>query len=145
MRRRTCTFKQRDIARAVRGAEAAGVEIGVDIDPTTGKISIVPAAGRKNDIDLDQWLSGKLKMRVRLKVINYTTKKLASGEHKTYWYAWRGGPLLIGEPGTPEFIASYNEAIARKVKIPAGVLLSIIQGYQNSEAFKGLAASTRPG
>jgi hypothetical protein len=60
MRRRSCTFKQRDIARAVRGAEAAGVEIGrVDIDPTTGKISIVPAAERKNDTDLDRWISGQ--------------------------------------------------------------------------------------
>ena len=78
-------------------------------------------------------------MRVRLKGLNYSTKKLANGERKTYWYAWRGGPLLPGQPGSPEFIAAYNEAIARKVRPPAGVLLSIIQGYQNSEAFKVLA------
>ena len=69
-------------------------------------------------------------MRLRLKGLNYATKKLATGERKTYWYAWRGGPLLPGRPGSPEFIAAYNEAIARKVKTSPGVLLSIIQGYQ---------------
>jgi hypothetical protein len=84
-------------------------------------------------------------MRVRLKGINYTTKKLASGERKTYWYAWRGGPLLTGTPGSPEFIAAYNEAVARKVQPRAGILLSIIQGYQASEDFKRLASTTRRG
>ena len=82
-------------------------------------------------------------MRLRLKGINFATKKLAAGERKTYWYAWRGGPLLPGEPGSAEFIAAYNEAIARKVAPPSGVLLSIIQGYQASEDFKLLAQSTR--
>jgi integrase len=82
-------------------------------------------------------------MRLRLKGINFATKKLAGGVRKTYWYAWRGGPLLPGEPGSPEFIAAYNEAIARKVAPPSGVLLSIIQGYQTSEDFKLLAQSTR--
>jgi hypothetical protein len=27
-----------------------------------------------------------------------------------YWYAWRGGPRLRGEPGSPEFIESYHAA-----------------------------------
>jgi hypothetical protein len=57
--RKPCAFKQRDIARAVRGAAAAGVEIGrVEIDPLTGKISIVPATEPKNDSELDRWLGG---------------------------------------------------------------------------------------
>jgi len=30
---------------------------------------------------------------------------------RSYYYAWRGGPRLRGEPGTPEFMASYNEAV----------------------------------
>jgi hypothetical protein len=29
---------------------------------------------------------------------------------RTYHYAWRGGPRLRGEPGSAEFIASYQEA-----------------------------------
>lgn len=82
-------------------------------------------------------------MRVRLKGLNCVRKRLADGCNVTYWYAWKGGPPLVGEPGTPEFIASYNEAVARKVKPPSGILLSIIQGYQASEDFRRLAHSTR--
>lgn len=82
-------------------------------------------------------------MRVRLRGINCTRKRLADGSLKLYHYAWKGGPPLKGEPGTPEFIASYNEAIARKATPPTGVLLSIIQGYQASEDFRRLAESTR--
>jgi len=78
-------------------------------------------------------------MRIRLKGINSYTARLAGGTTKTYWYAWKGGPRLMGEPGTPEFIASYNEAAAQKVKLPKGVLLSIMQGYQASEDFRQLA------
>src|SRR5262249_34586522 len=80
---------------------------------------------------------------VRLKGINFATKRLADGTVRTYWYAWRGGPLLRGEPGTPEFVASYNEAVARRIVPPQGILLSILQGYQASEDFRGLRSSTR--
>ena len=64
-------------------------------------------------------------MRVRLKGLNSIRKKLADGTRRTYWYAWKGGPPLRGEPGTPEFIHSYNVAIARKVVPPRGTLLSV--------------------
>jgi len=57
-------------------------------------------------------------MRIRLKGLNSITKKLADGTRRTYWYAWKSGPPLRGEPGTPEFIASYNEAAARKFRPP---------------------------
>ena len=60
-------------------------------------------------------------MRVRLRGINLVTKRLADGTLRTYWYAWKGGPPLCGEPGTPEFMASYNEAISRKVAPPRGI------------------------
>lgn len=84
-------------------------------------------------------------MRVRLKGLNRVSKKLADGRKVTYWYAWKGGPALRGEPGSSEFIASYNEAVARKTKPATGVLLSIIQGYQASEDFRQLAETTRRG
>lgn len=35
---------------------------------------------------------------------------------KTYHYAWRGGPRLPGEPGSPEFITAYATAIAARKK-----------------------------
>jgi len=84
-------------------------------------------------------------MRMRLKGINCVTKTLADGTRRTYYYAWKGGPPLHGGPGTPEFIASYNEACARKAVPPQGTLLSLLQSYQASEDFAGLADSTRRG
>ena len=82
-------------------------------------------------------------MRVRLKGINPVRKRLADGTWKTYWYAWKGGPPLRGEPGTPEFIHSYNEAVARKVATPQGTLLAPLRAYQTSAEFSGLAERTR--
>ena len=46
-------------------------------------------------------------MRVRLKHIHRVRKRLATGQVQTYYYAWRGGPRLSGEPGSPEFVVSY--------------------------------------
>lgn len=82
-------------------------------------------------------------MRIRLKGVNSVRKRLADGTTKTFYYAWKGGPRLNGEPGTPEFINSYNEAAASKVKPSTGVLLSILQGYQGSQDFLTLADRTR--
>lgn len=82
-------------------------------------------------------------MRVRLKGINSRRKVLSDGTTVTYWYAWKGGPRLHGEPGTPEFMASYNEAVLQKRTPPAGVMLSILQGYQASTDFTDLAPRTR--
>ena len=48
-------------------------------------------------------------VKVELKGVAKVTAK-----GRAYWYAWRGGPRLSGEPGSPEFIASYNEAIEQR-------------------------------
>ncbi len=83
-------------------------------------------------------------MRVRLKGINSIRKQLADGSFRTYWYAWKGGPPLRGEPGDPEFHASYNEAVARKIEAPRGVLLALLSRFQESGEFKyGISARTR--
>jgi len=57
-------------------------------------------------------------VRVRLKGVNFATKTLADGTLRKYWYAWRGGPLLRGEPGTPEFVASYAPRLSRREPLP---------------------------
>lgn len=82
-------------------------------------------------------------MRVRLKGINSKTKTLANGEKRTYWYAWKGGPSLPGKPGDDEFIAAYNEAIARKVMPKAGTLQGVLNGFQESADWDDLAPRTR--
>jgi integrase len=72
-------------------------------------------------------------VHVRLKGIAKATKKLASGKTQTYWYAWRGGPRLDGQPGTPDFIASYHAAVAKRSK-PSTVesLSGLIRLYEKS-------------
>ena len=82
-------------------------------------------------------------MRVRLKGINSVKVKLADGSIKFYWYAWKGGPRLLGEPGDPEFIASYNSAVARKIAPPTGVLLNVIVKFEDTEEFRSLAQRTK--
>ncbi|GGD12086.1 tyrosine-type recombinase/integrase [Aureimonas glaciei] len=82
-------------------------------------------------------------MRVRLKGINSIRKKLADGTGITYWYAWKGGPRLPGKPGSPEFVVAYNEAVAKKLRLPEGTLLSIIHDYQATTNFADLAVRTR--
>jgi hypothetical protein len=76
-------------------------------------------------------------VRIDLKLLNWSVKKLADGRVKTYWYAWRGGPRLVGEPGTPEFVASYNAAVAtRAPKIAADkTLTDLIRGYLKGGRF----------
>ena len=82
-------------------------------------------------------------MRIKLRGINSKRKKLADGSFKTYYWAWKGGPPLIGEPGSPEFVASYNAAVATKVTPPRGRLLSVLHDYQKSDEFLSLAPRSR--
>lgn len=82
-------------------------------------------------------------MRVRLKGINSKRKTRADGTVVTYWYAFKGGPRLPGKPGSPEFVAAYHEATAARRAPPAGVLLSLMAGYQQSAEFLGLSPRTR--
>jgi integrase len=82
-------------------------------------------------------------VRVRLKGINWRTKVLKDGRTVTYWYAWKGGPRLRGEPGGPEFVASYHEAVSSRKAASSGILLSILQRYQESSEFRDLAERTR--
>ena len=76
-------------------------------------------------------------MRVRLKGVNSRRKCLADGSFRTYYWAWKGGPPLRGEPGTREFIASYNEAVAQKVAPRTGVLLAINDCAENQAGENG--------
>jgi integrase len=82
-------------------------------------------------------------MRINAKGLHWSVATLADGTKKTYWYAWRGGPRLIGEYGSPEFIASYTAACATKVPTPEGRLLALTQAYQQSQDFLALRDRTR--
>ncbi|WP_245419468.1 tyrosine-type recombinase/integrase [Phyllobacterium salinisoli] len=75
--------------------------------------------------------------------INAKTKRLADGTTKTYYWAWKGGPALPGKPGDSAFMEAYNRAIRQKVRPPAGMLLSVLQGFQASSTWDDLAPRTQ--
>ena len=82
-------------------------------------------------------------MRVRLKGINSVTKTLKDGTTVTYWYAWKGGPRLDGEPGDPEFIASYNRAVARLAAPSSGLLLNVLVKFSRPRSFSSSPRAPR--
>lgn len=83
-------------------------------------------------------------MRMRLKGVNSITKRLADGTTRTYWYAWKGGPALRGEPGAPEFVASYNAAVSAKIPVAGKTLSSVIAYFQTTTEFtKDISERTR--
>jgi integrase len=60
-----------------------------------------------------------------------------------YYYAWRGGPRLKGQPGSPEFLASYQAAHRARREPKADTLHAVIVGYKASTEFTGLRERTQ--
>ncbi len=77
-------------------------------------------------------------VKVELKGI---AKVKAKGQ--VYYYAWRRGPRLRGEPGSPEFMASYNEAIENRRTPDTSRFRSLVTLYKASGDYKKLADSTK--
>ncbi len=82
-------------------------------------------------------------VRIKLKGLNRSTPKGSDGP--VYWYAWRGAgaPLLRGEPGSPEFMASYNEAIESRRLPDPGKFRALVTLYKASGDYEKLAPSTK--
>jgi integrase len=80
---------------------------------------------------------------VKLRGVKKVSRKLASGQVQTYWYAWIGGPRLAGRPGSPEFVASYNEAVAQRRSQGRGTLQSTVGKFRASSAFAKLSSSSK--
>jgi integrase len=90
-------------------------------------------------------INGSKPVRVNLKGIHKVKRRLASGDVREHFYAWRGGPALEGTPGSPEFMRSYQEAIASRSQPGARTVAGLVSSFQASTAFTGLAPSTRKG
>lgn len=84
-----------------------------------------------------------------IKGVAKVNKRLANGTTKTYYYAWRGGPQLLGEPGSPEFVRSYEAICAARAEhdeqpvVSVPCLDGLIERYKRSDEFKSKAKSTR--
>jgi len=83
-------------------------------------------------------------MRIKLEGINTIRRKLADGTVKTYYYHRATGTRINGRPGTVEFQAAIQEAAKAAAKgRSSGTVSWLIREYQDSRAWKKLAASTR--
>jgi hypothetical protein len=78
-------------------------------------------------------------------VQKYPLKGIHAVEAKghTYHYAWRGGPRLRGQPGSPEFHVSYNEAVAERSMPEPGKFRSLVMLYKACQGYEDLAPSTK--
>jgi integrase len=149
MPRKPPNFRRSDLQRAIVGVREEGLDIErVEVAKDGGfklVITNVEDAAkqqwRREDTEVEKWVSKH--QRINAKGLHWTPVTLADGTKKTYWYAWRGGPRLTGEYGSPEFIASYNAAVATKAVVPEGKLLGLLQGYQASQDFLALRERTR--
>lgn len=82
-------------------------------------------------------------MRVKLKGIHTTYKTLATGERKKYYYAWKGGPRIDAELGSPEFHKLYNEAVAGKAVKRTETMRGLIDYFKDASEYKSSGEETR--
>jgi hypothetical protein len=74
--------------------------------------------------------------RRKLPGVASASKRLADGSRRRYYYAWRGGPLLKAEdgtplePGDPQFHVAYAAAHTERRKPATGTLFGLIAAYR---------------
>lgn len=63
---------------------------------------------------------------------------------RDYWYAWRNGPRLYAQPGTPEFLQEHSDAWASRHSPDQTRFAALVGQYRASPEFMdGLQPSTR--
>lgn len=83
-------------------------------------------------------------MRVELKGINKVRRKLADGSYSVHFYHRRTNTKLPGAPGTPGFIAAWQEAERKPVRPPeSDTVAGLIRQYCASQQWRKLADSTK--
>jgi integrase len=85
-------------------------------------------------------------MKIEFRGIHAVRKRLADGTVRMHYYLGRnkGAPVLKGEPGTPEFLASYQAATAKRKRDRERVTETLIDDYFDSGHFNTrLAERTR--
>jgi integrase len=82
-------------------------------------------------------------MRVRLKGIKTVKKKLADGSVKVFHYLRETGAPIVGEEGTPAFMASYNAAVSKLKAPPEGQFRTLIAKYKASTDYADLGVRAK--
>ncbi len=81
-----------------------------------------------------------MRVTLDLKGLHKTSKLLADGSRKSYYYAWKGGPRLTQEYGTPQFIEEFRSH--RQPERDLTTLGGLIINFKAKE-FPALSASTQ--
>jgi integrase len=76
-------------------------------------------------------------VQINMKELYHVTAK-----GNDYYYAWRGGPAIKGEPGSPEFVRDYVEAHSRRREPDKGLFQSVRRSYREGP-FLEIAGSTK--
>jgi hypothetical protein len=88
-------------------------------------------------------------MRKELPGIASATKRLADGTLRKYYYAWRGGPLLKAQDGTPlspenpRFFVAYTDAHRARKTPPHGSMFNLVTLFRSSTEFNSLSARSQ--
>lgn len=87
-------------------------------------------------------------VRARIKGIAKVKKTLANGKTIYYCYAWRGGPLLKNEdgspiqPGDPAFVSAYAEAVELSRNPISNDMKMLVREFRASSDFRRKSKST---
>lgn len=87
--------------------------------------------------------------RVNLKGVTPIHRKLADGTPVTYWYAWRGGPLIKdkkgkpAQPHQPVFVQEYSKLTEERDAVGGDTVATLIAEYLQSSDFKSKGTDTR--
>ncbi|ENN87648.1 integrase family protein [Rhizobium freirei PRF 81] len=82
-------------------------------------------------------------MRVELKGLHKTSKTLADGSKRDYYYAWKNGPRIKSAYGTTEFYDEYRRLTKERKSPDANSFQSIITLYKRSELPKRKPSTRR--
>jgi hypothetical protein len=96
-----------------------------------------------NQASRPHWICRERNVRVVLQGIHKVKKRLASGDIKIHYCAWRDGPAIHAKPGTPRVGACRNDAHSTIRQPRAGTLMTIIAEYKAAPEFTRLAPSGR--
>jgi integrase len=102
-----------------------------------------PIRGTKSTMGPMTWITSLPSSMHDMTKIEVKGIAKVTAKGRTYFYAWRGGPRLHGEPGSPQFVRGYNEAVADRYTPEPGRFKSVIIRYRGSNEYKALADSTR--
>lgn len=75
--------------------------------------------------------------------VDYKGLHIVKARGKVYVYAWRGGPAIKAELGSPGFHAAYQEAVAQHRAPDTNRFRSIVTAYKASQDYKNLADTTK--